>query len=68
MSFQTKILPKIVFYILLLVSMQMHRATQMYINHDDNDDNDNDDDDMHIRCRYRYYLFRITSQNLLIEF
>ena len=50
--------------------MQMHRATQMYINHDDNDDNDDDedDDDMYIRCRYRYYLFRITSQNLLIEF
>ena len=49
--------------------MQMHRATQMYINHDDNDnDDDDDDDDMHIRCRYRYYLFRITSQNLLIEF
>ena len=47
--------------------MQMHRATQMYINHDDNDDDD-DDDDMHIRCRYRYYLFRITSHNLLIEF
>ena len=46
--------------------MQMHRATQMYINHDDNDDDD--DDDMYIRCRYRYYLFRITSQNLLIEF
>ena len=48
--------------------MQMHRATQMYINHNDNDDDDDDDDDMYIRCRYRYYLFRITSQNLLIEF
>ena len=48
--------------------MQMHRATQMYINHDDNDDDKDDDDDMYIRCRYRYYLFRITSQNLLIEF
>ena len=47
--------------------MQMHRATQMYINHDDNNDDD-DDDDMYIRCRYRYYLFRVTSQNLLIEF
>ena len=46
----------------------MHRATQMYINHDDNNDDDDDEDDMYIRCRYRYYLFRITSQNLLIEF